>query len=145
MRDALSFSSDEEKLKDSLVRYQQMINDTPMCIKVFDSTGNLIFINKGGKNEHFIKDSDDITKWDWVSTVKKEYQPQVLEAFHRGLQGEASEILMEHTPEGSTHQWCQGIISPLRGNDGKVSLLLFYSIDATAKMKAKAELEKRET
>jgi PAS domain S-box-containing protein len=138
------FGSDEEKLKDSLDRYQQMINETPMCIKVFDSTGKLIFLNKGGREEHFIKDTDDIAKWDWAKTVKKEYQQKVLEAFARGLKGEASAIIMQHTPEGSKHAWCEGIISPIRGNDGKVSLLLFYSIDATEKMKAQLELEQRE-
>ncbi|MBI5127317.1 PAS domain-containing protein [Candidatus Roizmanbacteria bacterium] len=138
------FNSDEEKLKDSLSRYKQMIDDTPICIKVFDGDGKLIFINKGGRKEHFIKDTDDISKWDWVATVKKEYQPQVLEAFKQGLGGTASEVLMEHTPEGSSHGWCQGIISPIKGENGKVNLLLFYSIDATAKMEAKKQLEKKE-
>src|SRR3989304_2419191 len=140
----LSLASEEEKLKDSLMRYQQMINDTPMCIKVFDTTGKLVFLNKGGRDEHFIKDTDDITKWDWVATVRKEYQDRVKDAFQRGLLGEASEIIMHHTPEGAKHEWCEGIISPIRGDDGKVSLLLFYSIDATAKMQAKEELDKRD-
>src|SRR3990172_9335705 len=118
--------SEEEKLRESLQDYRQLIDSTPICIKVFDAKGKLIFINKGGRDEHFIKDSDDITKWDWAGTVKKEYQQRILDAFKRGLQGEVSEVIMEHTPEGSKHAWCEGIISPIRGNDGKVSLLLFY-------------------
>ena len=119
-----------------------MIDSTPICIKVFDASGKLVFINKGGREEHFIKDSDDITKWDWVGTVRSEYRETVLKAFQNGLKGEAARIEMEHTPEGSTHEWCEGIISPIKGSDGKVSLLLFYSIDITQKKKSEIELKK---
>ena len=138
------FSSEEEKLKDSLKRYEQIIESTPICIKVFDGKGNLLFINKGGRQEHFIKDGEDIAKWDWVGTVKDEYRQQVMAAFQAGLKGEASRVVMEHTPEGSTHQWCEGIISPIKGADGRVSLLLFYSVDITKKKMAELELEKKE-
>ena len=138
------FSSDEEKLKDSLQRYEQIIDSTPICIKVFDGKGNLIFINKGGRQEHFIKEGTDIAKWDWAGTVKDEYRQRVMAAFQAGLKGEASRVAMEHTPEGSTHQWCEGIISPITGAGGKVSLLLFYSVDITKKKMAELELEKKE-
>ena len=36
VNDAPIFSSEEEKLKDSLKRYQAIIDSTPICIKVFD-------------------------------------------------------------------------------------------------------------
>src|SRR3990167_10908462 len=111
--------SEEEKLRESLQDYRQLIDFTPLCIKVFDAKGNLIFINKGGRQEHFIKDTDDIAKWDWVGTVKDEYKKQVTAAFQAGLKGVTSRVIMEHTPEGSTHQWCEGIISPIKGADGK--------------------------
>ena len=144
VNDAPIFSSEEEKLKDSLKRYQAIIDSTPICIKVFDDKGNLLFINKGGRQEHFIKDTDDIAKWDWVGTVKDEYKKQVTAAFQAGLKGVTSRVIMEHTPEGSTHQWCEGIISPIKGADGKVAVLLFYSVDITKKKMAEMELEKKE-
>ena len=134
--------SEEEKLRESLQDYRQLIDSTPICIKVFDASGKLVFINKGGRDEHFIKDTDDITEWDWVGTVKPEYKNLVMEAFQNGLKGEASRIEMEHTSEGSKHQWCEGIISPIRGKDGKITLLLFYSIDISAKKLSEMELKK---
>ncbi len=134
--------SEEEKLRESLQDYRQLIDSTPICIKVFDASGKLVFINKGGRKEHFIQPSDDISKWDWVGTVKPEYRKMVLDAFQAGLKGEFSRIEMEHTPEGSTHEWCEGIISPIKGSDGKVSLLLFYSIDITEKKMSEIELKK---
>lgn len=138
-----TFLSDEERLKDSLERYRQMIDTSPLCIKVFDGTGKLIFVNQGGRKEHFIKDTDDIAQWDWKGTVKEEYRERVEEAFQNGLKGEMSRVLMEHTPEGSDHEWCEGIISPITDEQGRVSMLLFYSIDATEKMQAEAELAEK--
>jgi len=138
------FPSDEERLQDSLKRYQEIINSTPICIKVFDNKGKLIFINIGGRKEHHIEDNDDISKWDWVSTIEDKYRPQVMSAFQNGLSGKTSRVIMEHTPEGSTHHWCEGIISPIKNKDGKVSLLLFYSVDISDKKLAEEELKKRE-
>ncbi|OGM93140.1 hypothetical protein A2372_01885 [Candidatus Wolfebacteria bacterium RIFOXYB1_FULL_54_12] len=127
-----------------LAQYKQIVESTPVCIKVFDSAGKLIFINKGGREEHGINDTDDIAKWNWVATVKPEYRPEVLEAFKKGLMGISSRVTMEHTEEGSDHAWCEGIISPIKDENDKVTLLLFYSIDVTDREKAEAEIIKRE-
>lgn len=142
--DTLEQNSEAQILKQNLERYKQIIDSTPVCIKVFDNEGGLIFINKGGRKEHFIKDTDDISKWNWIDTVKEEYRSRVLEAFKNGLAGESSTVMMEHTPEGSDHRWCEGIISPIKNENGKVNLLLFYSIDATKRELAREELVEEE-
>ncbi len=134
--------SEGQILRENLDRYRQIIDSTPVCIKVFDNTGKLVFINQGGRKEHFIKDTDDISKWSWIDTVKEKYKPQVLEAFKNGLSGKSSRVVMEHTPEGSDHQWCEGIISPIKDKNGKTSMLLFYSVDVSDRENTKAELIK---
>lgn len=143
--DTTQNNSPENKIsEEEFAQYKQIVESTPVCIKVFDSSGKLLFINKGGRDEHFIKDTDDITKWDWVATVKPEYRPEVTEAFKKGLAGESSRVTMEHTEEGSDHAWCEGIISPIKDEKGGVKLLLFYSIDVTDRERAEAELLKTE-
>ena len=54
----------EIKAKISEEKYSELIESTPLCIKVFDENRKMIFLNKGGREEHFIKDTDDISKWD---------------------------------------------------------------------------------
>lgn len=130
---------DEQKLKYELEQYKQMTDATPVCIKIFDATGKLLFINEGGRKEHFLRDTDDISSWDWIKTVKEEYRDKVLAAFKNGLAGESSRIEMKHTPEGSTHQWCEGFISPIMDDDGKITRVLFYSTDITDKKEAELE------
>ncbi|MHB9019762.1 MAG: PAS domain-containing protein [Minisyncoccota bacterium] len=134
------FSSEEERLKNALEQYKKIIEETPICIKVFDNKGKLTFINKGGRKEHSIKDDEDLSKWDWLGTIKKEYQLKVKEAFEKGLKGVETRLLTEHTPEGSDHQWCEGIISPIKNEGGEVVLLLFYSVDVNERELAKKKL-----
>ncbi len=130
----------EKKITESEKRYRELIEATPLCVKVFDKDGKLKFINRGGREEHFIKDDDDITKWDWVATVKPAYQESVKKVFEGALKGTAGEVDMEHTPEGAAHAWCHGLISPIKNAQGKVESVLFYSVDITDIKKAEAEL-----
>jgi len=144
MNNATNNSPERRVAEEEFAQYKQIVESTPVCIKVFDNAGKLIFINKGGREEHGINDTDDIAEWNWVATVKPEYRPEVLEAFKKGLMGVSSRVTMEHTEEGSNHEWCEGIISPIKDEHDKVTLLLFYSIDVTDREKAEAEIIKRE-
>lgn len=121
-----------------------LLNNTPMCIKLFDGDGKLIFINKYGRKEHSILDSDDISKWKWLDTVKKEYQAEVNKKFSEILNGSPVEYVeFEHTEEGSDHEWCSGALSSVKDEKGSVAGVLFYSIDISAKKNAeKAVMEK---
>ncbi len=111
-----------------------------MCIKLFDPKGTLVFINKYGRAEHHIKDTDDISKWDWVGTVKSQYQAEVRRKFQSVLAGSPLELTeFEHTPEGSDHEWCGGALSSTKDEKGNVNGVLFYSIDATARKHTEAE------
>lgn len=140
MTDTVPVPSDEARMRDEYERYRKLIDATPICIKMFDASGKLLFVNQGGRREHFIKDDADVSQWDWAGTVKEAYRERVMAAFQKGLKGEASRLVMEHTPEGSDHQWCEGIISPILDERGQVSMVLFNSIDVTEKRKAEIAL-----
>lgn len=124
--------------------FYELVDNTPICIKAFDKNGKLIFINKGGREEHFIKDTDDISKWDWLATVKESYRAGAWEKFEKALKGESSTVEFEHTPEGSSHEWCSGTLSPIKDKDGNVKSVLFYSIDISALKRAELEAKERE-
>ncbi len=135
----------EIKAKINEEKYSELIESTPLCIKVFDENRKMIFLNKGGREEHFIKDTDDISKWDWVGTVKKEYQAEAIEKFKNAFtKGESGTLEFEHTPEGSTHEWCSSLISPIKDKDGKVKSVLFLSSDITALKRAELEAKQNE-
>lgn len=124
--------------------FYDLINSTPMCIKVFDKEGNLIFINKGGREEHFLKDTDDISKWSWLATIKEPYRDMAREKFARALKGENSTLEFEHLPEGSSHAWCSSVISPIKDKDGNIKSILFYSHDISDLKRTELEAKEDE-
>lgn len=133
----------EAKLSEK--KYLDLIESTPLCIKVFDENMKMVFLNKGGREEHFIKDTDDISKWSWVGTVKEQYQAEAKEKFQNAFtKGESSTLEFEHTPEGSTHEWCSSLISPIKDKDGKVKSVLFLSSDITDLKKAELRAKQNE-
>jgi hypothetical protein len=135
--------SEEEKLKKDLRFYSNLIELTPTCIKVFDANRKLTFINKGGRFEHYIKDTDDISVWDWFATMTKEGQSAISEAFEKGIQGRSSRIVTENRPQGSIYQWSDSFFWPINDGEGKVTEILVYSFDATERKHAEIELEKK--
>ncbi|MBI4812419.1 PAS domain S-box protein [Candidatus Falkowbacteria bacterium] len=135
---------DEAEARAAQEKYRDLIENTPLCIKVFDKDRNLVFINKGGREEHFLvgKSDEEVRNWKWWETVKPAYQAEAMEKFKRAFEkGEEGRLEFEHTPEGSCHEWCSSLISPIKDKDGKVKSVLFLSSDIStlkrAEMKAK--------
>jgi len=138
-----AFNKMSENLGDLQGKYAELIQTTPLCVKVFDSKGNLLFINKGGRDEHFLTDSDDISKWDWLGTVEKKYHKAVNEKFDAALKGESGSIEFEHVPGSSKFKWCSSSFSPIKGSDGKVKEILIFSSDITALKDVEFQLEQK--
>lgn len=118
--------ADREKI------YKEITENSILCIKIFDGEGNLLFINAGGLKEHGIKDSDDLSNWDWLGTIKEKYRSDVQSAMKKALAGEEAEAIFEHVPGRSTRKWCHGTFSPMKDGDGKIEAVLFYSSNITS-------------
>jgi len=124
-------AEEKERIRQSELRYRGLIENTPMCIKVFDKDGNLKFLNRGGREEHHVKEGDDLLKWDWLGTVKPEYIPAAKKVFEEAFKGKTGEVEFEHTEDSLAHPWCHGLISPILDEKGKVVSVLFYSTNVT--------------
>lgn len=121
-----------------------LLDASPMCVKLFDSKGTLVFINKFGRNEHHITPSEDISKWNWVNTIEPEYQDEVRKKFTAVLSGSPVEYVeFRHTKEGSDHEWCSGALSSVKDEHGNINGVLFYSIDVSAKKQAEKKVTEK--
>jgi PAS domain S-box-containing protein len=133
-------------INNSEVIYRELVENTPLCVKVFDKDGKLLYVSKGGREEHFLldKSEEEIRQWDWMGTIKSEYQQAVKEVFDRVFESCRQEkIEFEHVSEGSNNEWCLGVISPINDEaTGKVKYVLFYSVDISDHKKALEEIER---
>lgn len=121
--------------------FEDIVENTDTCIKVFNKDGKIIFLNKGGRIEHSVKTGNDIQKFNWLSTVDDKYKLVTEKAFNEALNGKEQRIEYKHKPEGSNHEWCLGNISPIINRNGEIKNILFYSFDITDLKKAEEKLE----
>lgn len=119
------------QLNESHKRYIDLIESTPVCVKVFDASGKLIFINKGGREEHLLSDDYDISKWDWISTIENPYKKIVKEKFEKALKGEKSVVEFEHKTDKARNRWDSSVLSPIKDKNGKVVSVIVHSLDIT--------------
>lgn len=130
----------ENLQKGAVSKYTDLIENTPLCIKVFDKDRKLVFINKGGRDEHKIAAGADLSKWDWVDTIKEEYQADARAKFEHAFKyGEGSRVVYEHKSDGSNRPWCSSLITPLKNKNGEIESVLFISSDITQLKEAEAE------
>lgn len=123
-------------------KYRALIDSSPFCTKWFNEKGSLVFINKAGMEEHFLKTSDDALKWDYIDSIEPEFKELVKQKVEAALKGEMAELEFKHTPGKSAHEWCHGWFAPLKDDAGKLRGVLFSSIDATERKRLEAELKK---
>lgn len=135
IRDISERKKSEDTLKENEKKYRTLIDSVPLCIKLFDSQGRILSVNKHGCEEHKLtnKCDEDIRNWNFLDCVEEKYRSLVTEKLQMALQGKSSEFDMEHVPGTTTGHWCHSSLTPIKDNDGKITQVLFVSEDITAK------------
>gem|GEM_PF-1873069 len=150
----LFYSSDITALKESELRarenedlFRGFLGIAPLCIKGFDGSGNLQFINQHGKEEHYLQkfSDEEIRKWDFLSSIVPEYHPKIKEAFASAMRGELTkDIVIEHLPGTASSRWCIGDFFVVKDEGGKARQIYFVSKDISSEKEAQAVMAKRE-
>jgi len=119
----------ETETKKSEKLFRSFLDSAPLCIKWFDKDGNLISINKNGREEHYLegKMEEEIKNWKYLDSIDEAYRPMVKEKMDSALMGETSSFEMKHVVNGSREQWCAATITPVKNDEGDISNILFIS------------------
>lgn len=133
----------EEKITISEEKYRILTEASPDCIKLFDTKGNLIFINKAGLREHRIKSLKEAIRIGWkaVESVIPEDRVKFSKALSAAMKGEISVIEIKHTKKGSLREYCEETIVPIRDADNKTVNIYAVSRNISARKKAEEKLK----
>jgi PAS domain S-box-containing protein len=121
----------EKNLRESEERYRIVTETSPDCIKLFDTKGRLLFINRGGLIEHRLKDMEEARSWNYLEGIIAEDREKFSLAFRQAVEGTASTIEIRHTPQGSLREACLEGIAPVRDEKGKITGIFGVSRDIT--------------
>ena len=125
--------------------FRLLLDSAPLCIKWFNNKGELLSVNKGAREEHFLegKTEQDIQSWNYWESIDSKYHNDVKKFMHDALVlHKTTSFDMKHAPGTSRGLWCRSVISPIVGADGKVEFVLFLSQDITEQ---KSYIQKLET
>ncbi|HUX35489.1 MAG TPA: PAS domain S-box protein [Candidatus Paceibacterota bacterium] len=146
-RDITEYKKAEEDLQRQEALFDTLAQYSPDCIKLFDTKGNLLFMNNGGLKEHGYKNLEEAIKNGMNGTVKTMFPDSskaFKKAFDAAVGGKADSIEVHHFKEGSNREFCLESITPVRDAGGEISGILAISRDITERKKAEEALRESE-
>jgi len=114
---------DELSLKEICCRYKALVETSPDCIKLFDTNGNLLYINPAGIEEHNLKNLKNAINsgWNITDSVIEEDKLKIKKAFEKAIKNNKTSIIeIRHTEEGSDRDVCLETITPVNDDKGKL-------------------------
>jgi len=136
--------SNEEKIDDLdlIKQYKVLTEISPDCIKLFDISGNILYINPAGLKEHGFKNLKEAlgAKWRAEDTVIEEDQIKFKRVLEDAAKGKVSTIEITHTPEGSNRRACLETVAPVLGVENKIMGIFGVSRDISGIKKTEKEL-----
>ncbi len=146
-RDVTESKRAEEALRKQEALFDTLTQYSPDCIKLFDTEGKLMFINKEGIREHGYKNIDEALKRGLEGILEgmtSESATAFKKAFAAALHGKVASAEIEHTIEGSDREFCLESVTPIRDNSGKISGIIGISRDVSEHRKEEEILRRSE-
>jgi PAS domain S-box-containing protein len=136
----LAKASDEreqanKKLRESEEKYKTLTETSPDCIKLFDTAGNLVYMNEGGLKEHGLKSVEEAKRWDYLGSVIPEDRPKFKRALEDAVAGRATTLEIRHTPAGSDRDTCLETFMPIKNDSREVTHIFGVSRDISEQKK----------
>ncbi|HET6861803.1 MAG TPA: PAS domain S-box protein [Pyrinomonadaceae bacterium] len=136
VRDITQRKKTEAALVESEEFNRRIVESSTDCIKVLDLQGNLLYISQNGLRLLEMTETEPYLNASWIDLWAGEAKTASADAVLRAAQGENVVFLADGTTIGGKRKWWNTVITPIRGEDGKVERLLAVSRDVTDQKQA---------
>lgn len=133
-------SEAQASLAASEQRLRAIIDNEPECVKVVDSAGKLLQMNRAGLAMLEATSVEAVNASGLISFIADAHRQAFLDLSQRVLQGESGVLEFEVVGQCGTRRWLETHAAPLRDAEGKVVSLLAVTRDTTGRRHAESEL-----
>lgn len=130
----------EVELRQSEIRWRQIFETEPECVKRLDKTGALLQMNPAGLNIIEADTFDEVKNQCVYPLIAPEYRDQFRKLTERVFQGESGTLEFKLVGLKGAVRWLETHATPLLDEQGKVSSLLAITRDITEKRRAELDL-----
>ncbi|MBD1833287.1 PAS domain S-box protein [Cyanobacteria bacterium FACHB-472] len=132
-KDSLKSSQEitETALRQSQEFYQQLLNSSDDCIKIFDLEGRILFMSQAGQVRLGIQDITHFLNTSWAEFWQGAVKQAAIEAITKARDGEVCTFQGSCLTLNGELQWWDHKISPIREANGRVERLLCISREIT--------------
>ena len=135
----------EEALRRSETMLQAIINTEPECVKLIDSEGRLIMMNRAGLAMMEVDSLEQAKSQGISAIVAPEYREPFMELTKNVFQGQSGNLLFEIVGAKGTHRWLDTHAVPFRNEKDEIVALLAVTRDVTYRKQSEEALKKTNT
>ena len=139
-RDVTERKQAEQKLAESELRLQTIIENEPECVKLVAADGTLLQMNRAGLDMIDADSADQVIGKKVQGIIVQEYRKDFMALTQRVFEGESGNMEFEICGLKGTHRWLDTHAVPLRDPQGRVTALLSVTRNITERKQAEQAL-----
>lgn len=131
----------ENELKKSQQFLRTVIENNPECIKLIDSRGKLVDMNKAGLEMLQADTLDEARSHTLASYVLPEWRTPFIKFYNDVMSGNGGVFEFEIKGLKGAHRWLETHAVPMHDSNGKINMLLSITRDVTERRESERELK----
>lgn len=141
----LCIANDISDLKDSPIKlpYRQMLDVFSDCVKVVDTSGRLLFVNKAGRGVLSLGEEQPLGMR-WTDLLPEPARPKVESVLEQVFAGEIAEFSNRSQFPGKETETWHHILTPYRDSDGRVAAVICVSRNISSEFNNYEDSRKQE-
>lgn len=143
-RDVTERKRSEQALRESELRLRTILETEPECVKILNSRGELLEMNKAGLEMIEATNLDQVRNREVSALVQESYRGDFIKLTKRVFEGETGMLEFQMTGLKGNSRWLETHAVPMRNSDGKITSLLGVTRDITARKEAEKKLRESE-
>lgn len=132
-RDITGHKQAEQKLAESQLQLQTIIENEPECVKLMSADGSVLQMNRAGLDMIGADTVEQVIGQRVLEIIEPAYRADFMALTRRVFEGESGNLEFEICGFKGAHRWLDTHAVPLRDTQGKITALLGVTRDITGR------------